>query len=1002
MDRTDERETNINQKEAPADLYAEADRLMEEIKTCCLEENFSRGLVLFWDNRKLLKEYMDIDYILLCRSMAAVYENFDKDEAAGLADEAWRCLPEYEEFLTVQTIWGITYLHHIFHFLYRKESGYEEELLKLYGEIAESEEAQDEETRAIQMKILLFILEEHMGHPEMSRYLSVAEELYRIAPEYEKEIIEAERNVLNRRTGAYYLAQVYLSQGNMMAAEQYLKETVALAEEFPNDTVDFYGLHKLAMVYYVQSNFEAAAEIAEKLADFMEQAEEQGRIGQNELQTGTVLLSNIFAAVGEYELSADIVREPLEEGMIYPEPGKKFITYIYDLAVYRTIAYHRGLPEKYREEFVQYMKNMECSAAFVKLSDMEMAEHYAVKALLYWKLGDLSVLKRFESRFGDFTRNIRAWEIDAFYFPCLIVMAVNMELGRQAAAVAFTRRAVEWSEKYFGNALVYQNRKRLSDFCASRNKIFYAAYSVYRRAGKIKECYSLLLNYKNMESLITVFRNRVTDGLSDVKELAEEINELLDVQAGILMNERMGNEDFRRAQIEKQLEEKEYLFARSMNREYAYRPFTAQEVLEKITEDSACIEYLFYMKDFYRSMLEADYHEHAQYQLDVYLFVKKGGQIKKKCFSITKLERLLRELTYYLSEMGKRHHKKIERSREILYEYLIAHIENELTDIKTIYIAPDGNLCNLPFYALTDKNGVMLGEKYQVLMIDTGRDFLRKSSEVFASHFTVVGNPAYDYVQLRSTGERARSGVKGFWATPIHSLPFSELEARLVAGRLGTAPFLGREASRHVSERMPSSRWIHLATHGVYDAEAFDGGWYSSALLFAGSENWRRTGIEDGIYGNGVLTADEISRMKLEETEMVVLSACYGGRVNAREMAGICQGFRAAGVKYIVSALWEVDDIAALIFMDEFYEKLKSRTIPEAMEAARRKLRCITVLEAESFLRECSSAYALENREGISEGMQYMDKLKKQYTEDYKIYSDPYFWSGFVCYQNTF
>lgn len=119
-------------------------------------------------------------------------------------------------------------------------------------------------------------------------------------------------------------------------------------------------------------------------------------------------------------------------------------------------------------------------------------------------------------------------------------------------------------------------------------------------------------------------------------------------------------------------------------------------------------------------------------------------------------------------------------------------------------------------------------------------------------------------------------------------------------------------------------------------------------------------------------------------------------------MAGICQGFRAAGVKYIVSALWEVDDIAALIFMEEFYRSLKTENIPEALDAARRQLCHISAAETEEFLKNCMREYCLENTDGIAEGLKFVDEMKKRYGEDYRIYADPYYWSGFVCYQNTF
>lgn len=983
------------------EIYEETEQILEKIKICCLEEEYERGLALFWEKQRILREHGGIDYVLLCSGLAVLFEKIDQEEAVWFGDEAWRGLEEFGVFLTKKKVWEIRYIHDIFHYLYRKEMDYEEELLGLYREVTEDVEDPDKELWTWLMKILFYILSEHAGRPEMNQYFSEAQEFYRISGKYEYESDIEEKYVLNRRSGAYYLALEYLFDGNYMPAEQYLKETVSLAKKFPNTVLDFYGLQKLAMVYYMQNDFEQAARAAERIMNLMDEAECLQGIAQRELQLGTVLLSNIFAAVGEYELAGNVVREELEQGVLYPEPGDKYITFVYDEAVYRTIVYHNGLPEEYRDSFIGYMKDMEHSDAFVKLSDMELAEHYAVKALLYWQLGDPSVLHNLESRFSGYTKNILPWEEEGFYFPCLLIIAMNMQMGRKDIAVSFMKRAVEWNEKRLAKALVYQNRKRLGSFCIGLNKIFYTAYSVYRSAGKIGACHSLLLNYKNMESLITVFRNRMIDELEDTQELTEEINHLLDIQANIQMNERLGLEDLRKEEIAKRLEEKEYLFSKKMHVNHEFRPFTTKEVLENMPENSAYIEYLFYLKDFYLSMLDSKYIEEAEYQLDVYCFVKKNGRVEKRCFSIIHLQTLAEEIAFYLREMERRNHKKIEKCRRTLYDYLIAHIEEELKGIGKVYIAPDGSLCNLPFQVLTDKNGRMLGEKYHVVMIDTGRDFLRRSQDDFASDSMVVGNPAYNYENPGYTGGNG-GRRKNFWESPIESLPFSELEAKLVGRALNAEPYLGRAAARQTAETMPSCRWIHLATHGIHDSETFGDGWYSSALFFAGAENWRKTGIEDETYGNGVVTADEISRMKLGHTEMVVLSACYGGRVDSDDMAGICQGFRAAGVKYIVSALWEVDDIAALIFMEEFYRSLKTENIPEALDAARRQLCHISAAETEEFLKNCMREYCLENTDGIAEGLKFVDEMKKRYGEDYRIYADPYYWSGFVCYQNTF
>lgn len=69
---------------------------------------------------------------------------------------------------------------------------------------------------------------------------------------------------------------------------------------------------------------------------------------------------------------------------------------------------------------------------------------------------------------------------------------------------------------------------------------------------------------------------------------------------------------------------------------------------------------------------------------------------------------------------------------------------------------------------------------------------------------------------------------------------------------------------------------------GFFDLEEETNSLYSSCLLFAGAGNWLKNGNATEKYGNGIVTADEISRMDCRNVELVVLSACFGGMNDAR------------------------------------------------------------------------------------------------------------------------
>jgi CHAT domain-containing protein len=75
-------------------------------------------------------------------------------------------------------------------------------------------------------------------------------------------------------------------------------------------------------------------------------------------------------------------------------------------------------------------------------------------------------------------------------------------------------------------------------------------------------------------------------------------------------------------------------------------------------------------------------------------------------------------------------------------------------------------------------------------------------------------------------------------------------------------------------------------------------------------------------HEDGILTAEEIAALDLENVEMAVLSACEtgGGTVLPREgILGLQRAFRVANAGALVVSLWPVEDAAASAWMEEFY-----------------------------------------------------------------------------------
>jgi CHAT domain-containing protein len=86
-----------------------------------------------------------------------------------------------------------------------------------------------------------------------------------------------------------------------------------------------------------------------------------------------------------------------------------------------------------------------------------------------------------------------------------------------------------------------------------------------------------------------------------------------------------------------------------------------------------------------------------------------------------------------------------------------------------------------------------------------------------------------------------------------------------------------------------------------------------------------------------VLTAEEIAGLDLRGCELAVLSTCRSGEgkvVAGEGVLGLKRAFHLAGTRAVVTSLWEVNDPATSVLMEQFYRGLWSRKLSK-MEALR-------------------------------------------------------------------
>lgn len=317
-----------------------------------------------------------------------------------------------------------------------------------------------------------------------------------------------------------------------------------------------------------------------------------------------------------------------------------------------------------------------------------------------------------------------------------------------------------------------------------------------------------------------------------------------------------------------------------------------------------------------------------------------------------------------------------------LYSMLWSSIEPYLSNKKSVFYSVVGPLSLINFDALIDSDGMRLRDKYNIYMISSPSILLDRSSYYSnkLSDFVAFASPNFD-LTMHDMESRAKqytefSGIsideqlntrgdvlRGSW----QALPGTRKEAENIlrifrdGSHTKTNSFFGNEATEEAFKSLSgnSPALLHIATHGFvicnqsqYDSSNFaksisgvslnnDYMIWSGLILAGGNNTWKGESVPANVE-DGILTADEISRLDLSRTELLVLSACETARGHIDPIEGVWglqRAFKQAGVKTILMTLWKVPDSTTALFMEQFYKNMISGVpIHEALKNAQNYL----------------------------------------------------------------
>lgn len=309
-------------------------------------------------------------------------------------------------------------------------------------------------------------------------------------------------------------------------------------------------------------------------------------------------------------------------------------------------------------------------------------------------------------------------------------------------------------------------------------------------------------------------------------------------------------------------------------------------------------------------------------------------------------------------------------SLDSIYQKIWEPLFDEIKGMENVYFSPTYDLNNLPLESAIMPDGSLISDiGINFYRVSSTREIIKQHNKDTYKSVVLYGGLNYDTdieTLIASDTEERSKGLRGIrnMSDDIEDdllrgnmawrflqgtrIEVEEIEKIALNFGIKTKLFSASNGTESTLKNLSGKKVdiLHIATHGFYiksfDNKNEENQMERSGLALAGANNKQKgialpKGVDDGI-----LTADEISRLDLRGADLIVLSACETGLgdITSEGVYGLQRAFKKAGVQTIVMSLWKVDDEATKMLMVEFYKNLlngktKRESLMKAQQAVR-------------------------------------------------------------------
>lgn len=441
----------------------------------------------------------------------------------------------------------------------------------------------------------------------------------------------------------------------------------------------------------------------------------------------------------------------------------------------------------------------------------------------------------------------------------------------------------------------------------------------------------LLNNSSKIRSVISQSNDKeLTKAYNDWLETKENLNMAYQLSKDEIAEEKINVDSLQKKadELERVLSQKSALFSESQSK----KVIQAEDIIKALTEDEAVVE-VGEVNEFKSSFTGKAFY--------IAIVLSNKGTTLVRLGEAKLIDEAVKQFR----------EKTINRKSENeAYALTWKLLDEKINTFKKIYLSVDGAYHQLSINALKDLSGKYLLDKYSLQFVGNTKDviaikqnaaIIKKPESVF-----MIGNPIY-----------GKNNV-------IAQLPGTEAEVKnikkiLAPSKIQTTVLIGSQATESEIKKIVSPSVLHVATHGYFLADlsevegnkilgvdvnvAKQNPLLRSGLLLADCENVFNEEYHPANADNGVLTAYEALSLHLDNTDLVVLSACETGLGSVKQgegVYGLQRSFLIAGAKSIIMSLWSVSDDATMELMTLFYTNYsKSGNKQQAFNDAQKQLK---------------------------------------------------------------